>query len=191
MAELRACSRSASPSSSPPTARPGGSAGSRARCSRRCATGRRCSLDNVFSRDELAAWGARVERGVGDRAHFVCEPKIDGLAVSLTYQDGAFTRGATRGDGETGEDVTPNLRTIRSLPMRLGGASPSSLLEVRGEVYLPIEAFERINRGLTATGQRPFAQSAQRRRRQLAPGRIRRRDAGVAAAGVVLRRRAD
>jgi DNA ligase (NAD+) len=135
------------------------------------------SLDNVFSRDELSAWGARVERAVGARAHFVCEPKIDGLAVSLTYEDGAFTRGATRGDGETGEDVTPNLRTIRSLPTRLGGGSYPSLLEVRGEVYLPIEAFERINRELTAAGQRPFANP-----RSAAAGSLRQKDPAATAA---------
>jgi DNA ligase (NAD+) len=135
------------------------------------------SLDNAFSRDELAAWGARVERGVGDRAHFVCEPKIDGLAVSLTYENGSFTRGATRGDGAVGEDITPNLRTIRSLPMRLSGTSPPALLEVRGEVYLPIEAFERINRELGDAGQRPFANP-----RNAAAGSLRQKDPAATAA---------
>ncbi len=135
------------------------------------------SLDNAFSRDELAAWGARVERGVGDRAHFVCEPKIDGLAVSLTYENGSFTRGATRGDGAVGEDITPNLRTIRSLPMRLAGTSHPALLEIRGEVYLPIEAFERINRELGDAGQRPFANP-----RNAAAGSLRQKDPAATAA---------
>jgi len=135
------------------------------------------SLDNAFSRDELAAWGARVERDVGDRAHFVCEPKIDGLAVSLTYDNGSFTRGATRGDGAVGEDITPNLRTIRSLPMRLAGTSHPALVEIRGEVYLPIEAFERINRELGEAGQRPFANP-----RNAAAGSLRQKDPAATAA---------
>ena len=135
------------------------------------------SLDNAFSREELAAWGARVERGVGDRAHFVCEPKIDGLAVSLTYENGSFTRGATRGDGAVGEDITPNLRTIRSLPMRLAGSSHPAVIEVRGEVYLPIEAFERINRELGDAGQRPFANP-----RNAAAGSLRQKDPAATAA---------
>jgi DNA ligase (NAD+) len=136
------------------------------------------SLGNAFSRDELDAWGARVGKAVGDRAHFVCEPKIDGIAVSLTYEKGLFTVGATRGDGTTGEDITANLRTIRTLPARLAGAGPHpAVMEVRGEVYLPIEAFERINRELTAAGQRPFANP-----RNAAAGSLRQKDPAVSAA---------
>jgi DNA ligase (NAD+) len=136
------------------------------------------SLDNAFSRAELDAWGARVARAVGDRANFVCEPKIDGIAVSLTYENGGFTVGATRGDGATGEDITPNLRTVRALPMRLAaGAAPHpAVLEVRGEIYLPVEAFERINRELVDAGQRPFANP-----RNAAAGTLRQKDPAVTA----------
>src|SRR5204863_3840504 len=82
------------------------------------------SLDNTFSWEELNAWGKRVERAVGRQADFVCELKIDGLAVALTYEDGAYVQGATRGDGYTGDDITANIRTIRSLPMRLRDKKP-------------------------------------------------------------------
>src|SRR5438876_7145344 len=95
------------------------------------------SLDNAFSWEELNAWGKRVERVVGQQADFVCELKIDGLAVALTYEDGAYERGATRGDGYVGDDITANIRTIRSVPMRLRGSDLPPVLEVRGEVYLP------------------------------------------------------
>src|SRR2546425_7255662 len=80
------------------------------------------SLDNAFSDEELAAWAARVARGVGDAGNYLCELKIDGLAVALVYERGRLIRGATRGDGRVGEDVTPNIRTIRDVPMRLSGA---------------------------------------------------------------------
>ena len=136
------------------------------------------SLANAFSREELEAWGARVARGVGDRAHFVCEPKIDGIAVSLTYAHGLFTVGATRGDGSIGEDITANLRTIRTLPARLTGAGPHpAVMEVRGEVYLPVAGFERINRELMAAGERPFANP-----RNAAAGSLRQKDPAISAA---------
>ncbi len=136
------------------------------------------SLDNAFSRQELDAWGARVARGVGDRAHFVCEPKIDGIAVSLTYETGVLTVGATRGDGAVGEDITPNLRTIGTLPKRLAAevAPHPRLIEIRGEIYLPIEAFERINRELEDGGQRAFANP-----RNAAAGSLRQKDPAVTA----------
>ena len=103
------------------------------------------SLDNVFSTEELRAWLGRLQRTVGNPLDFVCELKIDGLAVSLLYQDGVFVRGATRGDGRVGEDITANLRTIRAIPTRLTGSRHPSLLEVRGEVYLPVSVFLRLN----------------------------------------------
>src|SRR6266480_2173266 len=115
------------------------------------------SLDNAFSWEELSAWGKRVERAVGRQAEFVCELKIDGLAVALTYEDGAYVRGATRGDGYVGDDITANIRTIRSVPMRLRGAGHPKVLEVRGEVYLPIKAFEELNDELRDKGQKTFA----------------------------------
>ncbi|MCS5657789.1 MAG: NAD-dependent DNA ligase LigA, partial [Dehalococcoidia bacterium] len=101
------------------------------------------SLGNAFNEEDLQAWYRRI-KGLLDDADFnlVCELKIDGLAVSLTYQDGVLVQGATRGNGTVGEDVTQNLRTIRSIPMSLIG-EPPPYLEVRGEVYLPIEEFQR------------------------------------------------
>src|SRR5919108_2533458 len=114
------------------------------------------SLDNAFSWEELNAWGKRVERIVGRQADFVCELKIDGLAVSVTYEHGAYATGATRGDGYTGDDITGNIRTIRALPIKLRGDGLPAVLEVRGEVYLPVKAFERLNEDLLARGERVF-----------------------------------
>jgi DNA ligase (NAD+) len=134
------------------------------------------SLDNAFSWEELNAWGKRVERQVGRQADFVCELKIDGLAVALTYENGAYGRGATRGDGRVGDDITVNIRTIRSVPMRLRDASPPKLLEVRGEVYLPVKAFERLNDELMEHGQKAFANP-----RNAAAGSLRQKDPSVTA----------
>jgi DNA ligase (NAD+) len=124
------------------------------------------SLANARGPDELAAWWRRArsvmeQEGMGARPdRFVVEPKIDGLAISLTYEDGRFTRGATRGDGVVGEDVTANLRTIRAIPQRLrpvGGAPPPAVVEVRGEVYLPLAAFADLNAARAAAGLAVFA----------------------------------
>lgn len=107
---------------------------------------RMLSLANAMSQDELESFLARVERELGgEKVELVCELKIDGTAIAATYENGLFVRGATRGDGVTGEDITPNLRAIRSLPLRLRLDDPPPLLEVRGEAYLPIAEFERIN----------------------------------------------
>src|SRR5438309_9528915 len=105
------------------------------------------SLDNAFSFEELLAWGKRMERYISGDVDFVCELKIDGVAMSLTYEDGGYVRAATRGDGVTGEDVTANVRTVGAVPdrLRLRGARLPSVLEVRGEVYMPISAFEELN----------------------------------------------
>ncbi len=137
---------------------------------------RMLSLDNAFSEAELKAWATRVERAVGEGARYVCEQKIDGVAVALTYQRGAFVQGATRGDGEVGEDITANLRTVRSVPTRLLVREPPALLEVRGEIYLPVPAFERLNEELTARGERPFANP-----RNAAAGSLRQKDPRVTA----------
>ena len=103
------------------------------------------SLDNAMDGDELAAWGERVTRGLGGEvARFVCELKIDGLAMSLRYENGSLVQAATRGDGRVGEDVTANVATITVVPKQLAGVSAPSVLEVRGEVYLPLEAFSRL-----------------------------------------------
>ncbi len=107
----------------------------------------------------------------------MCELKIDGLAVSLLYQNGVFVRGATRGDGRVGEDITANLRTVRSIPAHLQGSQHPSMLEVRGEVYQPISVFERLNQDLIKKDQRPFANP-----RNAAAGSLRQKDPAVTAA---------
>jgi DNA ligase (NAD+) len=134
------------------------------------------SLDNAFSWEELEAWGRRVERVLGRAADFVCELKIDGLAVALTYENGAYVQGATRGDGYTGDDITTNIRTIRQVPTRLRGKGPPAVLEVRGEVYLPVKAFERLNEELLEQGTRAFANP-----RNAAAGSLRQKDPKVTA----------
>jgi DNA ligase (NAD+) len=138
------------------------------------------SLSNARNEEELAAWVVRSERylarqGVemGD-VHFVTEPKIDGLAISLVYEDGVLVRGATRGNGEVGEDVTQNLRTIGAIPLRVEGAPP--LLEVRGEIYLPLSAFARLNEQRAAAGEPTFMNP-----RNSAAGSIRQLDPALAA----------
>jgi DNA ligase (NAD+) len=138
------------------------------------------SLDNAFSWEELNAWGKRVERVVGKQADFVCELKIDGLAVALTYENGAYVRGATRGDGYVGDDITANIRTIRAVPMKLRGSGGAPghprTLEVRGEVYLPVKAFEKLNEELAARGEKVFANP-----RNAAAGSLRQKDPAVTA----------
>src|SRR3954466_11103557 len=134
------------------------------------------SLAPPRNADELRAWEARVRRLADrDEIAYVTEPKIDGLAISLVYEDGVFVRGATRGDGETGEDVTQNLKTIKSIPLRIADAP--RLLEVRGEIYLPLEAFARLNEQRAAAGEPTFATP-----RNSAAGSIRQLDPALAAA---------
>jgi len=119
------------------------------------------SLDNTFSEEDLRAFDDRVRRGLGEGApptmEYVAELKIDGASIALTYEDRRLVRGATRGDGSLGEDVTSNLRTVRAIPLRLSDAAPSGRLEVRGEVYLPRRAFERTNADRLKAGEAPFA----------------------------------
>src|SRR6185436_12263300 len=134
------------------------------------------SLDNAFTREELDAWAVRVERGLGRDAHYSCEQKIDGVAVALTYEDGVLTKGATRGDGRIGEDITANVRTVRTVPQRLLVKDPPAYLEVRGEIYLPVKAFERLNEQLLEAGQRAFANP-----RNSAAGSLRQKDPKVSA----------
>jgi DNA ligase (NAD+) len=140
------------------------------------------SLANARSEDELLAWDQRNRRllearGVADvLLRYVVEPKIDGLAISLTYRDGVFAVGATRGNGEVGEDVTANLRTIGSLPLRLCVAEPPPVVEVRGEVYLPLAAFARLNEQRIADGLPAFVNP-----RNSAAGSIRQLDPKLAA----------
>lgn len=133
------------------------------------------SLDNVFSDEEFDAWAARATREVPVPA-WLCELKIDGLAIDLVYQDGRLVRAATRGDGVTGEDVTLNVRTIAGVPTRLAGTDIPNLLEVRGEVFLPHAAFEQINAALVDGGRDPFANP-----RNAAAGSLRQKDPRITA----------
>jgi DNA ligase (NAD+) len=134
------------------------------------------SLDNVFSPEELRAWAARVERDAGDGVQYLCELKVDGLAVDLVYEDGVLVRGATRGDGRTGEDITPNIRTVTGVPHRLLTGEPPKLLEVRGEVYFPVAGFTQLNASLVEAGKAPFANP-----RNAAAGSLRQKDPRVTA----------
>jgi len=136
------------------------------------------SLDNAMDEAELRAWGERTDRalaklGAGDKPGFVCELKIDGLAVSLRYEKGRFVLGATRGDGRKGEDVTANLRTIAVIPDKLKAGFPE-VLEVRGEVYMPIAEFEALNEALAAEGGRQYVNP-----RNTAAGSLRQKDAAI------------
>ncbi len=135
------------------------------------------SLDNAFSVDELEQWEARVERTLGrPPSGYVCELKFDGLAVSLVYRDGLLDVAATRGDGVVGEDITANVRAIRSIPLRLLDDHPPSVLEVRGEVIMTYTAFEELNRRQEEAGERLFANP-----RNAAAGSLRQKDPAVTA----------
>ncbi|MFJ9806981.1 NAD-dependent DNA ligase LigA [Streptomyces sp. NPDC101158] len=138
---------------------------------------RMMSLDNAFEDEELGAWAERVARDAGTSDyHYLCELKVDGLAVNLTYEHGRLTRAATRGDGRTGEDITPNVRTIADIPERLQGERIPDLVEIRGEVYFPMEGFEALNARLVEAGDKPFANP-----RNAAAGSLRQKDPKVTA----------
>jgi DNA ligase (NAD+) len=131
------------------------------------------SLGNAFDEQDLRDFDRRVRQGAGEEVSYVCELKIDGLAVSLIYEDGMFTRGATRGDGEIGEDITSNLRTIRSVPIRL---QESVSIEVRGEAFMPKRSFENLNKAKQEREEEPFANP-----RNAAAGSLRQLDPKIAA----------
>src|SRR5215210_2750092 len=133
------------------------------------------SLDNAFSFDELVAWGKRMERYISENVDYVCELKIDGIACSLLYEDGRYVRGATRGNGVVGEDVTENVRTISVIPEHLEGDGPE-VLEVRGEIYMPASAFEELNQRQGEAGLRLFANP-----RNSGAGSLRQKDPKVTA----------
>ncbi|UKJ65858.1 NAD-dependent DNA ligase LigA [Cellulosimicrobium cellulans] len=140
------------------------------------------SLDNAFSEEDLAAWAARVHRDLGvsadDEVDYLCEVKIDGLAIALLYEKGRLVRAATRGDGRTGEDVSANVRTIVSIPQRLGGdpATHPDVIEIRGEVFMGVADFAALNEKLVAAGQAPYANP-----RNTAAGSLRQKDPAVTA----------
>jgi DNA ligase (NAD+) len=137
------------------------------------------SLDNAFDREEVEAWAARVRRGLGDEqapVRYVCERKIDGVAIDLVYRDGVLAGAATRGDGTTGEDVTAQVLTIADVPYRLDVVRPPALIEVRGEVHLPLEAFGRMNAARIEAGEAAFMNP-----RNAASGALRQKDPSVTA----------
>ncbi len=139
---------------------------------------RMMSLDNAFSHEEIDAWAARIARD-GVEAEFLCELKVDGLAINLLYEQGRLVRATTRGDGRTGEDVTPNVRTISNIPHRLTSSDDfpvPSRVEVRGEIFLSVTAFERLNQSLLDAGKPPFANP-----RNSAAGSLRQKDPRVTA----------
>jgi DNA ligase (NAD+) len=138
------------------------------------------SLDNAFSEEELEAFDRRISDRLNykddQQIDFVCEPKLDGVAVSLLYSQGLLVRGATRGDGKVGEDITANVRTINSIPLRLNGDGIPELLEVRGEIYLPRDGFDKINAAAIAKGDKPFVNP-----RNAAAGSLRQLDSKITA----------
>src|SRR5215213_2929801 len=138
------------------------------------------SLDNAFSSDELSAWAVRAEREGAAGASYLCELKVDGVAVAIVYENGRMIRAATRGDGTTGEDVTANVRTMADVPQQLTGSVENGdvpeLLEVRGEIYFPIAGFADVNAGMVEQGKPPFANP-----RNAAAGSLRQKDPKVTA----------
>ena len=140
---------------------------------------RMLSLDNAFAPDELRAWAERVARDVGAQVHYLCELKIDGLAVNLLYEDGRLTRALTRGDGRTGEDITLNMRTLEEVPEQLTGTEEfpvPALVEVRGEVYFRLDDFAALNALMVEAGKPPYANP-----RNTAAGSLRQKDPRVTA----------
>jgi DNA ligase (NAD+) len=136
------------------------------------------SLDNAFSDDEVRDFDRRIRERLGQSSiRYSAEPKLDGLAVSARYENGVYVQGATRGDGETGEDVTQNLRTVKALPMKLRADRPPPVLEVRGEVFMPLAGFERFNREALARGEKSFVNP-----RNAAAGSLRQLDPRMTAA---------
>lgn len=136
------------------------------------------SLENAFTDEDLAAFDKRIRQRLGttDEIEYVCEPKLDGVAINLLYEEGLLVRAATRGDGATGEDVTQNVRTIAAVPLRLRGKKYPKMLEVRGEVYIPLAGFEEYNQHAEKTGGRTFANP-----RNAAAGSLRQLDSKITA----------
>jgi DNA ligase (NAD+) len=136
------------------------------------------SLEKVTTDEAVAKWADDVRKRLDseEAVAYVLEPKIDGLAINLTYENGILVRGATRGDGEIGEDVTTNLRTIPSIPLRMLGADVPALIEVRGEVYMPLSGFRALNERLVAEEKKPTPNP-----RNAAAGSLRQKDSSVTA----------
>jgi len=137
---------------------------------------RMMSLDNVFSEEEFFAWAQRVYKDAGRTPAFLCELKIDGLAINVRYENGVLVSAATRGDGVVGEDVTANVKTIAGIPHTLSGAGHPAVVEVRGEIFFPVEAFRKLNAELAEEGEKVFANP-----RNAASGSLRQKDASKTA----------
>jgi DNA ligase (NAD+) len=137
---------------------------------------RMMSLDNVFSEEQFLAWAERIRKDTGREVNYLCELKIDGLAINLRYENGVLVSAATRGDGVVGEDVTANVLTIKSIPQRLAGAGHPPLVEVRGEIFFPVEAFRKLNVELAQAGEKVFANP-----RNAASGSLRQKDVAKTA----------
>src|ERR1700719_707899 len=137
------------------------------------------SLDNAFSEQEVRDFDRRIRERLEDEAvmRYSAEPKLDGLAISASFENGVFVQGATRGDGETGEDITQNLKTIAALPLKLRTAAAPGMLEVRGEVFMPLAGFERFNSEAAARGEKPYINP-----RNAAAGSLRQLDPKMTAA---------
>src|SRR5580658_6748949 len=137
------------------------------------------SLDNAFSEEDVRDFDRRIRERLGreDPIRYSAEPKLDGLAVSALYENGIFVQGATRGDGETGEDITQNLRTIKALPLKLRGAAVPPVLEVRGEAFMPLAGFKRFNEEALARGEKALVNP-----RNAAAGSLRQLDPRMSAA---------
>jgi DNA ligase (NAD+) len=144
---------------------------------------RMLSLDNVFSIDEFTGWAAKVELAAGRPVHYLCELKIDGLAINLRYENGLLTSAATRGDGVVGEDVTENIALLPGIPRRLAGSAHPPLVEVRGEVFFPVESFRELNAEQAQAGERVFANA-----RNAASGSLRQKAEGKNPAALALMR---
>jgi DNA ligase (NAD+) len=134
------------------------------------------SLDNVFSDEQFIAWAERVYKDAGRKPAFLCELKIDGLAINLRYENGVLVSAATRGDGVVGEDVTANVKTIQGIPHKLSGSGHPAVVEVRGEIFFPVEAFRKLNAQLADEGEKVFANP-----RNAASGSLRQKDASKTA----------
>ncbi len=137
---------------------------------------RMMSLDNVFSEEQFLAWAERVYKDAGREPAFLCELKIDGLAINLRYENGELVSAATRGDGVVGEDVTANVKTIAGIPHKLAGSGHPAVVEIRGEIYFPVEAFRKLNTELAEEGEKVFANP-----RNAASGSLRQKDASKTA----------
>ena len=144
---------------------------------------RMLSLDNVFSLEEFQTWAARVEKAAGRAINYLCELKIDGLAMNLRYENGKLTSAATRGDGVVGEDVTQNIRYLSGIPAQLAGSGHPPIVEVRGEVFFPVESFRQLNANQAAAGERVFANP-----RNAASGSLRQKEETKSAAQLELMR---